>query len=107
MKRLAKLLVLAVAVYAVATEGGRERLKPLGTRTARRSPPGRVRSRRSAPPSLRSSAPIPASREGGPRRLDGLGVVAVATVAKKWFIAGGVYVPSVPGRVPSSALTEE
>ena len=27
MKRLAKLLVLAVAVYAVATEGGRERLK--------------------------------------------------------------------------------
>ena len=27
MKRLAKLLLLAVAVYAVATEGGRERLK--------------------------------------------------------------------------------
>ena len=27
MKRLAKLLVLGVAVYAVATEGGRERLK--------------------------------------------------------------------------------
>ncbi|HEY5871735.1 MAG TPA: hypothetical protein VIT46_00740 [Gaiellaceae bacterium] len=40
--------------------------------------------------------------------LMAVGVVAVATVAKKWFTPGGVYVPQVPGpRTEFGLLTEE
>jgi hypothetical protein len=32
--------------------------------------------------------------------LIAVGVVAVATLARKWFTPGGVYVPEVPGSAP-------
>ena len=40
--------------------------------------------------------------------LMAVGVIALATVAKKWFTPGGVYVPQVPGAISEfEPLTEE